>query len=146
MNYNNGFPMNYPYLTQPVMPQPQPQPQPQMQVQNNNGNGFIYVQGESGAKAYMVAPGNTVLLMDSEDPVFYLKSTDISGIPKMRIFDYKERDPENQKKQVNASKKQIKSLENQIEEMNNRIDELQEQLNKIINKDNSDSSGIILPN
>lgn len=57
-----------------------------------SSSGITWVQGESGAKAYPVAPGNTVLLMDSESSVFYIKSTDASGIPQpLRTFDYSER-------------------------------------------------------
>lgn len=53
---------------------------------------IIWVQGEEGAKAYMVAAGNSVLLMDSENSAFYIKSTDASGMPMpLRVFDYKER-------------------------------------------------------
>ena len=53
---------------------------------------IIWVQGEAAARAYMVAAGNSVLLMDSDASVFYLKSTDSSGMPQpMRIFDYTER-------------------------------------------------------
>ena len=52
----------------------------------------IWVQGEEGAKAYMVAAGNSVLLMDSENSTFYIKSTDASGMPQpLRVFDYSER-------------------------------------------------------
>ena len=52
----------------------------------------IWVQGEAGAKSYLVAPGQSLILMDSESEVFYIKSTDISGVPQpLRIFDYKER-------------------------------------------------------
>jgi hypothetical protein len=43
-------------------------------------------------KAFMVAPGHTAVLWDSEDPVFYIKSADMSGIPKVQTFDYSERD------------------------------------------------------
>ena len=71
-------------VVQPSMPS-----QP-MQVQQPN-NGLIWVQGESGAKSYLVAPGNTVMLMDSEGERFYLKSADASGMPMpLRIFEYKE--------------------------------------------------------
>ena len=71
---------------QPVAP-PTTQPMPQ-----NGNNGLIWVQGEAGAKSYIVAPGNTVMLMDSEGERFYLKSADASGMPMpLRIFDYKER-------------------------------------------------------
>jgi len=54
--------------------------------------GIIWVQGEDAAKAYMVAPGNSVLLMDSEKSAFYIKSTDPSGMPlPLRVFDFTER-------------------------------------------------------
>ena len=53
---------------------------------------ILWVQGEEAAKAYMVAPGATVMLMDSEGQSFYLKSTDPQGMPlPLRIFDYVER-------------------------------------------------------
>lgn len=55
--------------------------QPQQTSQSACNQGFVWVQGEAGAKAYPVAAGNSVLLMDSESPVLYMKSTDISGRP-----------------------------------------------------------------
>ena len=70
-------------VTQPSMPS-QPIQQQSSQI--------IWVSGEAGAKSYMVAPGNTVMLLDAENSVFYLKSADASGMPlPLRIFDYKER-------------------------------------------------------
>ena len=70
-------------VTQPPMPQ-QPMQQQSSQI--------IWVSGEAGAKSYLVAPGNTVMLLDAENSVFYLKSADASGMPlPLRIFDYKER-------------------------------------------------------
>ena len=53
-----------------------------------NSTGIIWVQGESGAKSYMVAPNTTVPLWDSEEKVIYLKSADASGMPSMKIIDY----------------------------------------------------------
>lgn len=54
-------------------------------------NGLTWVQGETGAKSYMVGPGQSALLMDSESMRFYLKSADNSGMPQpLRIFEYKE--------------------------------------------------------
>ena len=65
----------------------QPMQQP---VQANQS--LIYVQGEAAAKSWMVGAGQSVLLMDSENPVFYIKSADASGIPlPLRVFDYTER-------------------------------------------------------
>lgn len=65
------------------------------QVQNTQQaqtGGLQWVQGEAGAKAFPVSAGQSVLLMDSENNVFYIKSTDNSGMPlPLRTFDYKER-------------------------------------------------------
>ena len=69
-----------------------PQQQSTQQQNTTQNNGMIWVQGEAGAKSYLIAPGNTVMLMDAENSVFYLKSADASGMPMpLRIFDYKER-------------------------------------------------------
>jgi hypothetical protein len=74
---NNGYPNqiplnnNYPY---------------------QNKNAFEWVQGEAGARGYMVPAGATAWLMDSERQTFYIKSTDVNGIPQpLRIFDFTER-------------------------------------------------------
>lgn len=56
-----------------------------------NGSGIMWVQGEAGAKSYLVGAGQSVLLMDSESSRFYIKSTDNSGMPMpLRVFEYKE--------------------------------------------------------
>ena len=92
MAYNSYFPQTYtnsPYVfsagatptqtwTAPASAQPQI-------------NGINWVQGEAGAKAVPVQPGQKALLMDSETNVFYVKSCDASGMPlPLRIFEYKE--------------------------------------------------------
>lgn len=74
--------------------QPTQQYVPQMVTNNaqQQNDGITWVQGENSAKSYPVAAGRSVLLMDSESPVMYIKSTDQSGVPlPLRIFDYKER-------------------------------------------------------
>lgn len=77
MAYYNNYPQYY---------------QPQTQYMQQQNNGITWVQGENSAKSYPVAAGQSVLLMDSESPVMYIKSTDQSGVPlPLRIFDYKER-------------------------------------------------------
>ena len=43
----------------------------------------------------MVAPNTTVLLMDSESQKFYLKSSDASGMPMLRVFEYTEKTAQN---------------------------------------------------
>ena len=57
-----------------------------------SSNGINWVSGESGAKSWIVGRGESVLLMDSENQCFYLKSADASGMPlPLRTFDYTER-------------------------------------------------------
>ena len=95
MAYNNGFPMNYqqyyPYSYTQVQPQIS---QPVQPAQNESG--ILWVQGEAGAKSWAVAPGKSVMLMDSESNTFYIKSSDQSGMPMpLRIFDYTERTQQN---------------------------------------------------
>ncbi len=66
--------------------------QPSTAQQSQAGNNINWVQGEAGAKSFALAPGQSVLLMDSESNVFYIKSSDASGMPMpLRIFDYTER-------------------------------------------------------
>ena len=56
-----------------------------------NNSGLVWVQGEAGAKSYLVPPGQSVLLMDSESLRFYLKTADASGMPlPLRVFEYSE--------------------------------------------------------
>lgn len=78
MAYN--FPMSYyPY-------------QIPMQVgAQQTSSGVIWVQGEAGAKSYLVAPNNTVYLWDSESQTIYVKSADASGMPSIKVLDYKVR-------------------------------------------------------
>lgn len=94
--------MTYPTMpTYPAYQQPYPQPyqdrlsQLQSQYQQTMpqqtvNQGLLWVQGEAGAKSYLVAPNTTVLLMDSEGSRFYLKSTDNAGMPNLRTFEYTE--------------------------------------------------------
>lgn len=96
-NMQNGQPFNQPYQ-QPYQQQPMQAPQmpPQQPTmpytaQNQPTNDFIWVQGEAGAKAYLIAPNATVTLWDSESPTIYIKSADSNGMPSMRTLDFIER-------------------------------------------------------
>ena len=85
--YQNQY---YTQLAQTYNPVQVPQQNVAPVQQNSNGSP-IWVQGIEAAKSYMVAPNNTVLLMDSESQRFYLKSTDVSGMPlPLRVFEYTE--------------------------------------------------------
>lgn len=53
-------------------------------------NVYAFVNGLEGAKSYMVQPNQTVLLMDSEQPVCYMKSANAMGQGTLRYFKLKE--------------------------------------------------------
>ena len=120
--YNNGFPVSYPqfYQYQPA--------------QQSQQNGIIWVSGEAGAKAYMVAPNNTVQLWDSESQTIYLKSADASGMPSMRILDYTIREAKNGTNQPPAvtddklssfaTKDEIRAVSDQITALRERVDKM----------------------
>ena len=84
MAYNNGFPIGYGQIY-PNISTFQPQMMPQ---QPPDQTGPIWVQGEAGAKSFLVGPGKTVPLWDSEAQVIYMKSADASGMPSMKVLDY----------------------------------------------------------
>lgn len=106
----------------PQMPMAQQPTQMQQQPPQQPNNNIIWVSGEAGAKAYLVAPNNTVQLWDSENPTIYLKSADASGMPSIKILDYTVRNsgnvPQNvaQKPEtVNyATHEELAALENRI--------------------------------
>ena len=125
----NGFPATY----QPMYYQPQYQPvqqtapQPQ-QPQQNNGS-IIWVQGEAGAKSYLVAPNTTVQLWDSEKQTIYLKSADASGMPSMKTLDYTIREMPQTQTPVSATndyamKSDVEALAGQITALRAELDGL----------------------
>lgn len=81
-NYNyNPYAWSNPYAVPQYAPQPQAPQMPQQQ-----SNGIRWVQGEAGAKAYPIGPGESAFLMDSENPLAYLKTMDANGMPSMRYY------------------------------------------------------------
>lgn len=111
-------------LAQMRMGQNQPmQMQQQPQGQQQSGGGLVWVQGEAGAKSYMVANGSSVLLMDSERQCFYLKSCDAAGMPSMRVFDYQERKAAPIPDEAAAeyvTRKDFEALQSRVDELTKR--------------------------
>lgn len=115
--YNNGMPMNY---TQPYQQQIVPQVN-----QPANPNPIIWVQGEAGAKSYLVAPNSTVQLWDSESQTIYLKSADASGMPSIKVLDYTVRQQPNKIINNNSNDEFVtkQELQNFRDEINKLIKE-----------------------
>lgn len=86
---------------------------------------MIWVQGESGAKAYVLPNNTTLPLWDSESQTIYIKSVDSSGKPSMTILDYVDRNaPEknnDEEKVEYATKEQVTSLSEQFEYLSKQI-------------------------
>lgn len=131
MAYGNGFPVGY----QPYYPQYQYQAGTQMplpQQQQSNTSSIIWVQGEAGAKSYLVAPNTTVQLWDSENQCIYLKSADASGMPSIKTLDYTIRQEgatspvQAIQKQdgINVSKSDLDALQSQIDALRSELEGL----------------------
>ena len=81
------YPMGQPTAMPDQLAQLRQAAYPQQQTAQQTAP-IIWVQGEEAAKSYLCAPGNSVLLMDSEKSSFYIKTVDASGMPQpLRIFD-----------------------------------------------------------
>ena len=131
MAFNQGFPATYQpmYYAPQYQPMQQTAPQPQ-QTQNNSS--IIWVQGEAGAKSYLVAPNNSIVLFDSENQSIYIKSADASGMPSMKVLDYTIRDQAAGNGPVAApantvdyaTKSDLKTLTEQIDELRDELDSM----------------------
>lgn len=58
------------------------------QMPRQQESGMIWVLGVEGAKAYIVAPGTTLPLWDSQARKIYIKSVDANGVPQMQTINY----------------------------------------------------------
>ena len=93
-----------PYYQNPYYPQPMPdnlmqmrqqqmmQPAPPTVPQNPVATGGVqWVSSEQEARGYLIAPNSAVALWDSTAPTVYLKQSDASGKPTLKIYDLVER-------------------------------------------------------
>lgn len=133
--YNNGYQNAYnPYYSQmPIQNAPNiMQNNPNMGVAQKQSN-RVWVQGEEGAKSFLVAPNSEVELWDSERQSIYIKTADMNGIPSTVTLDYVIRDNNNKNnKSFNqsdntdnfATKDDIAVLQGKIEEIKQMIDNI----------------------
>lgn len=126
--YNNPFPVNYQqYYPQSYQAAPVANQQANQQQANSS---IIWVQGEAGAKSYLVAPNQTVQLWDSENQVIYLKSADGSGMPSIKTLDYTIRDAQASAEAQKAaegkyiSKDELKSLQDDLESLRHDVEKM----------------------
>ena len=118
---------------QPIMQQPMVQ---QMQTPTQT-NDMIWVLNENEATSYPVAPNNSVVLWDKNEPIIYVKSVNNQGMPSMRVLYFEERNatPSNSPKNAPkthectcgdkfATKEQINDLKAKLDDLTAKYEEL----------------------
>lgn len=104
--------------------QPVPPQQPQSFQQNTN---ITFVNGIEGAKAYQVSPNSSVLLMDSDNSKFYVKSTDGLGVAKLTSYCFLEEGNSVPPEGSSASSVEGVSLKKEdVDALMNRLNELED--------------------
>lgn len=127
-NYNNAY--NY----QQMMAQQQTMPQ----IQQPNYLPLTYVNGEEGAKAYIVSPNTTIYLRDSDSNKLFIKSSDNNGKYTIEAYELTPIGENSQKAQIShesidpnqfISKEQLSALESKFDaklgKLQSKIDKLQ---------------------
>lgn len=68
-------------------------------------NNILQVMGPESARAFKIGPDSQVILMDSNEPIFYIKVSDSSGYSKTKAFKFEEISFDTLEKQNNNSQK-----------------------------------------
>ena len=110
-NYNNNYgvpyPSSYPQLRQ-----------------------YAFVNGIEGAKAYQVMPNQTMLLMDSDKPVVFMKTADAIGKSTLRYFNLIEMDEVEAIKQYQPQPTPEYVSKSDFDALNARLDSLLKMIEK----------------
>lgn len=128
---------------QQIMQQPMAQ---QMQIPTQT-NDMIWVLNENEATSYPVAPNNSVVLWDKNEPIIYVKSVNNQGMPSMRVLYFEERNatPSNSPKNAPkthectcgskyATKEQLNAVEGKINDILAMYEELKDKQTTKITK------------
>lgn len=123
----------------PTMAENQFTPNFQAPIQNvSQSNDMIWVLNENEASSYPVAPNGTVTLWDKNEPIIYIKSVNMQGVPSMRILDFTERvqnapkTPEKHDCQCGdkfATKEQLNALQGKYDDILAIVEDLQTKSN-----------------
>ena len=125
----NYYPNTYQaYPQYPSQPNAYPTQMNVGQNQPTQNNGIIWVQGEAGAKSYLVAPNQSVVLWDTESQTIYVKSADGSGMPSIKTLDYTMRESAPNSKPISgetafASKDDVDYLKKEIEALKGKFED-----------------------
>ena len=109
-NYNPYY-TGTPNMNQTVQTQSQPM---------NLMNSFtaVLVDSEASARAYPVAAGNTVVLIDFNSGHFWFKSTEATGMPQqLRTFEFKEVTQQPVQQVQGVSREEFNALNDKIDKL-----------------------------
>ena len=98
-----------------------------MPQQTPDQTGPIWVQGEAGAKSFLVGPGRTVPLWDSEAQVIYMKSADASGMPSMKVLDYTVRENPGIPSKTPVSTQEY-ATKNEVDDIKDKMEKVKDSL------------------
>ena len=87
-------------------------------AQSTQGNIFSYVNGLEGAKAFLMPPNGKAVLMDSDNPIFYFKSSNEMGQSSIRKL---EKIKENKNNIAYASEEEIKALKERVDNLEKNL-------------------------
>lgn len=63
-------------------------------LQTSSHGVFYWIHGQDAAYGYPIPYGTTALFLDTEDPIFYIKSIDLQGnVSAFETYDYTKREP-----------------------------------------------------
>lgn len=146
--YNGGYFPQYQNVAVPDMLnqykgqyQQMPMQQPMVQQMQSpiQTNDMIWVLNENEATSYPVAPNNSVVLWDKNEPIIYVKSVNNQGMPSMRVLYFEERNatPSNSLKNAPkthectcgdkfATKEQLNAVEGKINDILAMYEELKD--------------------
>lgn len=126
-NYNN-YPYGAPYQQYSYYNQ---NPSQNNQNQQPQMNQYAFVNGIEGAKAFQLQPNQSILLMDSDNHICYMKQTNNIGQATLRYFKLVEISEADLRGQNVQSDKSIDYVtKNEFKELSNRFEDLLEKINK----------------
>ena len=150
MAYNNYFPATYqpnyygyqnPYN---VYPQPNPAVMQQQQSGANQNqqqtiqqSGFVLVRSEQDARAYPVAPGNSITFKDENAPFCYVKTMGFNQLDQPTFERYrlvKEDAPTEQTQTAVPATNESYALKSELESVKAELDALQAEVRTLMAK------------
>lgn len=94
-------------------------------------NQYAFVNGIEGAKSYQVLPNQMMLLMDSDNPICYMKQADNMGKSSIRYFKLEEIDEAKTKEILSTPTPTIEyALKSDLDNINSKLEELTKLIKK----------------